>query len=105
MSHRPAGVSVSRGLENFVDEISVYPREWWAHQALFDYDAAARLPLVRCPVLVINPMTHLATASAAACAAIPGAVLREMPEVPAAPFDTAAETLAKGDFGVFGLRA
>jgi pimeloyl-ACP methyl ester carboxylesterase len=94
VTHRAADVSLPRGFQNFVDELGVYPREWWAHQALFDYDAASRLPVVRCPTLVINPVTHLAAASAAACAAIPGAVLREMPEVPPAPFDTAAEILA-----------
>jgi hypothetical protein len=50
--------------------------------------------LVRCPVLVINPVTPLAEFSRAAAMAIPGASLLEMPAVPAAPFDTAAKAVA-----------
>lgn len=94
VTDRADGVSPERALENFVDEIFVYPREWWAHAALFDYDAAPRLPMVRCPVLVINPVTPLAEFSRAAAAAIPGALLREMPDVSGAPFDTAARPVA-----------
>jgi pimeloyl-ACP methyl ester carboxylesterase len=91
---RAGGVSLQRGFENFVDELFVYPREWWAHAALFEYEAATRLAQICCPVLVINPVTPLAAASRAAAAAIPGAVVREMPEVTAAPFDTAADVVA-----------
>ena len=94
VTDRADGVSLERGFENFVDEVYVYPRESWAHAALFEYDAAPRLPLVRCPVLVINPVTPLAEFSRAAATAIPGASLLEMPAVPAAPFDTAAKAVA-----------
>ena len=94
VTDRADGVSLARGFENFVDELYVYPREWWAHAALFDYEAAARLPLIECPVLVLNPVTPLAEFSRAAAAAIPGALIREMPAVPAAPFDTAAQAVA-----------
>jgi pimeloyl-ACP methyl ester carboxylesterase len=92
---RAPGVALSRGVENFADELAVYPREWWAHEALFAYEPQTRLPLVACPVLVINPVTPLAAASRMAAAMIPNAILQEMPDVPAAPFDTAAARLAE----------
>ena len=95
VTNRAAGVTLRRGFDNFVDELAVYPREWWAHEALFQYQPQSRLPLVQCPVLVINPVTPLADASRAAAAVIPGAVLREMPDVPEAPFDTEAAKMAE----------
>ena len=55
VANRASGFSLARGLDNFVDELMVYPREWYAHHALFEYRAAARLPLVGQPVLIINP--------------------------------------------------
>ena len=94
VTERSGGVSLERGFANFVDELSCYPREWWAHAALFEYDARPRLALLRCPVLVINPTTPLAAASRAAAACIMGAVVEEAPEISGAPFDTAAANLA-----------
>jgi pimeloyl-ACP methyl ester carboxylesterase len=94
VAHRAAGFSLSRGMDNFADELLVYPREWYAHHALFDYAAAPRLKLVRQPVLVINPASPLADASRAAARIMPDAKVQELPDVTGAIFDTAANVLA-----------
>ena len=94
VTDRAAGVSRERGFESFVDELRAYPRDAWSHMALFDYDAGPRLPLVRQPVLVINPSAPLAEASRAAARLMPGARLEEIPELSAAIFDLGAARIA-----------
>lgn len=80
VANRPQGVSLRRGFENFVDELKAWPRGWWAHEALFAHDLAARLPLVRQPVTVINPPGHLAEASRRAAALLPDVRVVELPD-------------------------
>jgi pimeloyl-ACP methyl ester carboxylesterase len=94
VAHRAAGMPLSRAMDNFADELLVYPREWYAHHALLEYDAAPRLKLVRQPVLIINPASPLADASRAAARRMANAPRQELPDVSGAIFDTAADVLA-----------
>lgn len=94
INQRTPGLTLDRAFDCFVDELRAYPRDWWAHAALFDYDPGPRLPLVRAPALIINPAGALATFSRAAAALIPGAMVVELPHVGGAPFDLATQQLA-----------
>ena len=92
---RTAGLSLARAYACFVDELKAYPRDWWAHAALFDYPAAERLPQVRQPVLVVNPGSALADASRRAAARMPHAQVLERPALQGAIFDLGTQVLAQ----------
>ena len=94
VANRPAGLSLRRGFENFVDELKAWPDGAQAHRALFAYDLRARFPLLRCPVTILNPQGHLAEPSRAAARLIPDATVIELPELQGAVLDTAAATIA-----------
>ncbi len=94
ITNRTAGLSLARAYECFVDELRAYPRDWWAHAALFDYSPETRLPLVESPTLIFNSVSPLAPFSRAAAPLMPHAKVIELPHVNGAPFDTAPELLA-----------
>jgi pimeloyl-ACP methyl ester carboxylesterase len=94
ISNRTAGLSLARAYQCFVDELRAYPREWWAHAALFDYAPETRLPLVESPTLILNSLSPLAQCSRAAANLMPHAKVIELPLVNGAPFDMAPEILA-----------
>ena len=94
VAHRPAGVSLERGFDNFMDELRAYPANWWAHEAAFTFDVAACLAEVDQPTLVINPANHLSEPSRRAAAALKRGVLHEAPHLENGIFDLAAEELA-----------
>ncbi len=95
ITQRTAGLSLARAYACFVDELTAYPREWWAHAALFEHPAAERLAQVRQPVLVVNPASALAAASRRAAALLPHARVIERPDLHGAVFDLGAEVLAQ----------
>jgi pimeloyl-ACP methyl ester carboxylesterase len=92
---RTPGLSLERGYACFVDELRAYPRHWWAHEALFTYPAEERLPLVECPVLVINPDNALAAPSRDAASLMPRAEVVELPALSNAIFDLGPQLLAE----------
>jgi pimeloyl-ACP methyl ester carboxylesterase len=92
---RTPGLSLERGYACFVDELHAYPRHWWAHEALFTYPAEERLPLVECPVLVINPDNTLAAPSRDAARLMPRAEVVELPALSNAIFDLGPHLLAE----------
>ena len=95
ITQRTPGLPLARAYACFVDELQAYPREWWAHAALFDYPAVERLARVQQPVLVVNPSSALAPASRRAAALLPNAQVIERPELHGAVFDLGAEVLAQ----------
>ena len=94
ITHRTVGLSLARAYECFVDELRAYPRDWWAHAALFDYAPETRLPLVESPTLILNSASALASFSRAAATLMPHAKVIELPIVNGAPFDMTPESLA-----------
>lgn len=94
IARRTPGLTLERAFACFVDELKAYPRDWWAHDALFDYPAAARLPHVAQPTLVLNPASALAEASRRAARLMPDAAVVEMPALSGAIFDLGTERLA-----------
>ena len=51
---RPEGVSLDRGIENFVDYMQPGTNHWWAYHSVFTYEPQKRVPLIKQPVLVFN---------------------------------------------------
>lgn len=94
VANRPAGLSLHRGFENFVDELKAWPDGARAHQALFAYDLEENLAQLPQPVTVINPSGHLAEASRVAAALIPHARLVELPDLAGAVLESEAATIA-----------
>ncbi|WP_373987323.1 alpha/beta fold hydrolase [Duganella sp. BuS-21] len=94
ITNRTPGLPLRRAFDCFVDELRVYPRDWWAHGALMDYRADLRLPLASAPALVINPRGSLEQQSRNAARAMPRCTLVELPQVGGAPFDLAPDALA-----------
>lgn len=94
ITHRTPGLSLARAFSCFVDELRAYPQDWWTHDALMDYRADLRLPLVRTTSLVINPAGSLAQQSRNAARAMPDCALLELPEIGGAPFDLAPDAIA-----------
>ena len=94
VAQRPAGVSLKIGFANFVDELRAWPDGSWAHEAMFDWDADARLPMIDCPVTILNPEGHLATASRAAASLVPAARVVELPDVSGAVLELHADRIA-----------
>jgi pimeloyl-ACP methyl ester carboxylesterase len=94
VNDRPTGVSLERGFANFVDELKAWPNGSWAHEAMFAWDADTRLPLIDCPVTVLNPEGHLAGASRAAAALIANAIVIELPELNGAVLELHGDRIA-----------
>jgi pimeloyl-ACP methyl ester carboxylesterase len=94
VARRAAGFSLARGFDNFADELLAYPREWYAHHALFDYDAGPRLQRVHQPALIINPDSPLAAASRHAASLMANAEVLERPDLRGAILDNATAELA-----------
>lgn len=90
---RTAGLPLRRAFECFVDELRAYPDQWWAHEALFNYDTRPCLENASCPVLVLNPDTALSDASRSAAQIMPNCSLIELPELNGAIFDLGTDVL------------
>lgn len=95
VTNRHASVTLERGFRNFVDELKAWPDGARAHQAMFDYDSDARLPLVGQPVLVLNPEGHLAHPSRRAAALLPASTVEEMPDVSGPVLELAPDRIAR----------
>ena len=93
VTDRTPGLSLARGYACFVDELRAYPQHWWAHEALFTYPVEDRLPLVECPVLVLNPDNALSKPSRESSLLIPSAQVVELPTLSNALFDLGSELL------------
>ncbi len=87
------GITLPRAFGNFVDELAAWPHGWWAHEAMFAWNATALLPAISRPVRVPNPAGHLAEPSRVAAALIPGASVIEMPDVTGPVLEIAPDRL------------
>ena len=94
VANRPTGLPLRRGFENFVDELKAWPNGWWAHDSLFEDDLAARLALVRQPVIVLNPPGHLAEPSRRAAGLMRDATVIDLPDLTGAILDVHAGQIA-----------
>ncbi len=93
VTDRPDGMSLERAFSNFVDELRSWPNGSWAHQAMFDYDLDERFPLVRQPVKVLNPESHLSAPSRTAARLFADATCMELPDLSGAVLEKHADAI------------
>lgn len=94
ITSRHPEVTLRRGFANFIDELKAWPNGWWAHDAMFAYDSDARLPLIKQPVLILNPSGHLAPASRIAGSLIRRCSIQDMSDLSGPVLETVPDRLA-----------
>jgi pimeloyl-ACP methyl ester carboxylesterase len=90
---RTPGLPLPRAFECFVDELRVYPNQWWAHEALFTFDTVSCLEQIDSPVLILNPDSPLSEPSRVAARGLKNVELVELPSLSGAIFDLGTELL------------
>lgn len=90
---RDSRVPLAKAMRNFADKAAVLDRFTWAYKGVWGWDFA-RLSLVPCPVLVLQPAEELRAVSLEAAQVLPNAVVRELPDLDRDIFDIAPEILA-----------
>lgn len=93
VTSRDSRVPLAKAVLNFADKAAVLDRSTWAYKGVWGWDFA-RLSLVPCPVLVLQPAEDLRAVSLKAAQVIPNAVVRELPDLDRDIFDIAPEILA-----------
>ncbi|MET0239134.1 MAG: alpha/beta fold hydrolase [Sphingobium sp.] len=78
---RLPGADFEQAIWTFIDKSSSMHRRSWTYVGVWSYDAEARLPLVRQPVLVVQPHEPLLEYSGAATALFPDARFEERPDL------------------------
>lgn len=81
VKERLPGVSVERAADIFIDRARTLHRYWWPYDAVWRWPVEDRLPLIRQPVLVLQPDEMLRNQSLAAAALLPDARAQEMPDL------------------------
>ena len=88
------GVSLQQLAEGFAEKLRNGPRAWWGANAAMGYDAAARLPLVTQPVLVLRPNDDLWEVTPRAGTLLRRAEFVDLPEYGFGLFDVASDVVA-----------
>jgi pimeloyl-ACP methyl ester carboxylesterase len=91
---RGPGVSLQQVAEGFAEKLRSGPHAWWGANAAMGYDAAARLPLVTQPVLVLRPNDDLWEVTPRAGALLRRAEFVDLPEYGFGLFDVASDVVA-----------
>lgn len=91
--NRDRRVPLDKAMRNFADKAAVLDRFTWAYKGVWGWDFA-RLALVTCPVMVLQPAEELRSVSLEAARVLPNAVVRELPDLDREIFDIAPEILA-----------
>ncbi|NIB43671.1 alpha/beta hydrolase [Pseudomaricurvus alkylphenolicus] len=87
-------VPLERAYEIFTDHINARGEGADGFRAAFSYASHERLSLISCPTLAVATTSGLHAPTLAAAARIPGATLREVPEVTRAAFEEGAPIIA-----------
>ncbi|MBB4614821.1 alpha/beta fold hydrolase [Novosphingobium taihuense] len=93
VTSRDKQVPLAKAVLNFADKAGVLDRFSWAYKGVWGWDFA-RLSLVPCPVLVLQPAEDLRAVSLEAAQLLSDAVVRELPDLDRDIFDIAPEILA-----------
>lgn len=91
---RGPGVTLEQLAAAFAEKLRNGPNAWWGANAVMNWQARERLPLVRQPVLVLRPRDDLWEATARARALLPDARLVDLPDFGFGVFETAPEVIA-----------
>ena len=91
---RAEGVSLERAAKVFLEDIHSLDKSWYAYNAVWTYAPEDRFPLVKQPVLVLQPHELLLEETRKAKAELlPDADMIELPDIVDDVFDTGAEEI------------
>lgn len=91
---RGPGVTLQQLAASFADKLRNGPQAWWGASAAMHWPAAARLPRVTQPVLVMRPRDDLWDVTPRARSPLPKATFVDLPEQGFGLFDVAPEAVA-----------
>ena len=92
--NRSDGVPLERAAKVFLEDIHSLDKSWFAYHAVWTYAPEERFPLVKQPVLVLQPHELLlAQTRKAKNEALPDADMIELPEITDDVFDTGSEEI------------
>jgi pimeloyl-ACP methyl ester carboxylesterase len=91
---RGPGVTLEQLAASFAEKLRNGPNAWWGANAVMHWPAAARLPLVRQPVLVLRPHDDLWAATVRARGLLPNAHFVDLPDLGFGLFEVAPERVA-----------
>ncbi|MEQ8735227.1 MAG: hypothetical protein RIC29_09905 [Rhodospirillaceae bacterium] len=92
---RAEGVSLERAAKVFLEDIHSLDKSWYAYHAVWTYAPEDRFPLVKQPVLVLQPHELLLEETRKAKAELlPDADMIELPGIVDDVFDTGAEKIS-----------
>ncbi len=92
---RGPGVTLEQLAASFADKLRNGPNAWWGANAVMNWPAPERLPLVRQPVLVLRPRDDLWDATARAQGLLPDARFVDLRDFGFGLFEAAPEIIAK----------
>ncbi|MDE1150823.1 MAG: alpha/beta fold hydrolase [Azospirillaceae bacterium] len=78
--NRSKGVTLARAAENWIDKLRTLDRITWAYVGVWSFNFEARMPLLKQPVLLLQPHEEILRQSIAAVALCPDHRVVEMPE-------------------------
>lgn len=91
---RAEGVSLERAAKVFLEDIHSLDKSWFAYNAVWTYAPEERFPLVKQPILVLQPHEMLLDETLKARTELmPDANLIELPDITDDVFDTGAEEI------------
>lgn len=91
---RAEGVSLERAAKVFLEDIHSLDKSWFAYNAVWTYAPEERFPLVKQPILVLQPHEMLLDETLKARNELmPDADLIELPDITDDVFDTGAEDI------------
>jgi pimeloyl-ACP methyl ester carboxylesterase len=91
---RGPGVTLEQLAASFAEKLRNGPYAWWGANAVMDWPARERLPLVRQPTLVLRPKDDLWEATARSRGLLPDARHLDMPDFGFGLFDVAPDAVA-----------
>lgn len=94
VTERLPGVSMEAAVRTFADKTAAMHRRAWVYHGVWSYDAAERLPMVRQPVLILQPDEPLTAFAPAAAALFPDARLIHLPTLSRDVFEVGADVFA-----------
>jgi pimeloyl-ACP methyl ester carboxylesterase len=91
---RANGVTLERGLDNFLESVAAWREQADLYRAVFEYPGERRAPLLEHPTLVLNPQGSLQEPSRAFSSLIDHAIFIALPDLKYGIFDTAPDVIA-----------
>ena len=92
---RQPGIPLRRAVEMFTEKAKPLDRYWWPYIGVWTYDFKGRFPLIRQPVVILQPHEPLLEYSRAAAELMATSTFVELPDLERDVFDVGIPTFAR----------